>query len=92
MRNEEIRAKWNDGNPQVEVTVVDNLSTKYIHVAEAEGMHYTVSSTSIFDYMVGVVNDIDSIEFEEEYSSVAKAKDSAYIDSIRLADKIYKGM
>lgn len=79
----EIRGKSSFAGPgmrgyDAEARVEDQYgNTVYVHVNDYDMRHYTVSKTSIYDFMTGNAEDPEAV-FDEEYERLADAKKSAY--------------
>ena len=58
---------------------VDNGETVYVHINDYDGFrHYTVSKTSIYDFMTGESDTDPEAVFTEEYTSLKETKTSEY--------------
>lgn len=89
----EIRSKSSYAGPgmrgyDAEARVEDQYGNAvYVHVNEYDGRHYTVFKTSIYDFMTGKAEDPNAV-FEEEYSKLSDAKDSAYYKVFDTLNKV----
>ena len=93
----EIRSKSSYAGPgmrgyDAEARVEDQYGNEvFVHVNEYDGRHYTVSKTSIYDFMTGNAEDPNAI-FDEEYSKLSDAKDSAYYKVFDTLNKVITRM
>ena len=57
----------------------EDQSIVYVHINAYDMFrHYTVSKTSIYDFMTNATEEDPEAEFEEEYSSLKETQASAY--------------
>ena len=60
-------------------TRTDSGETLYVHINDYDSFrHYTVSKTSICDFMTGESAEDPDAKFTEEYTSLKETKDSEY--------------
>ena len=58
---------------------VDSGETVYIHINDYDSFrHYTVSKTSIYDFMTGASDTDPEAVFTEEYTSLKETRNSEY--------------
>ena len=94
----EIRGKVSYAGPgmkgyDAEARVEDEEWNKvYVHVNDYDGRHYTVSKTSVFDYMTGKESNFPEPVFDEEYRSLAEAKKSMYGKVFETLTKVVSRM
>ena len=93
----EIRAKSSYAGPgmrgyDAEARVEDQYGNAvYVHVNDYEIRHYTVSKTSIYDYMTGKAEEPHAV-FDEEYMKLSDAKESKYYKVFDTLTKVITRM
>ena len=60
----------------------------YVTVCDDEGLHYSVSKKSVYDYFINVTD--EPSELAEEYHSWQKAKKSKYIKYFEMLRNLRK--
>ena len=94
----EIRGKMSYAGPgmwgyDAEARVEDHKGENrvYVHVNDYEIRHYTVSKTSIYDYMTGKAEEPHAV-FDEEYMKLSDAKESKYYKVFDTLTKVITRM
>ena len=82
-----------DAELEIEELSGGQLVTLYIHANLYDGMHYSVSRQSMFDYMTGL-SDVDpgEIDFIEEYEDLDEIQNSKYKVYFEIADRLIKDL
>ena len=60
----------------------------YVHVNDYESRHYTVSKTSVYDFMTGKTDEDPNAVFDEEYDKLSDANESKFFRVFNTLDKV----
>lgn len=60
----------------------------YIHLNQYLNSHYTVSDCSMFDFVTGRTDELEQVDFIEEYDSLEETKASKFYEYFNLAQNI----
>lgn len=78
---------WN-----VEVAIRYKINEKikdlYVHISKNMTCRYTISESSIFDYVTGKVDELHNVDFIEEYDSFEETKNSKFYNYFKLAKEV----
>lgn len=94
----EIRGKSSYAGPgmrgyDAEARVEDQYGNAvYVHVNDYESRHYTVSKTSIYDYMTGKSEEDPNAVYDEEYEKLSDAKGSKFYKVFDTLNKVITRM
>ncbi|WP_295247269.1 hypothetical protein [uncultured Catenibacterium sp.] len=73
----------------VEITLKCNHAKElYIHLNQYLNSHYTVSDRSMFDFVTGRTDELEQVNFIEEYDSLEETKISKFYEYFNLAQNI----
>lgn len=79
-------------NAEAEV-INEDRHTVYVHANWADdGIMFTVSDTSIYDYMTGSVQEDPKAEFSEEYEGIEEAKGSKYYGVMTVLESMINAL
>ena len=90
----EIRSKSSFAGPgmrgyDAEARVEDLYGNDvYVHVNDYESRHYTVSKTSVYDFMTGKTDEDPNVVFDEEYDKLSDAKESKFFRVFNTLDNV----
>lgn len=73
-------------------TDTPNRDTVYVTVQEYDGQDFSVSTKSLFDFIIDEGNEPADGDFIEEFSELKKAKESAYAKVYEKLRKVIKMM
>lgn len=73
----------------VEITLKRSHAKElYIHLNQYLNSHYTVSDRSMFDFVTGRTDEVEQVDFIEEYDSLEETKTSRFYEYFNLAENI----
>ena len=73
----------------VEITLKRSHAKElYIHLNQYLNSHYTVSESSMFDFVTGRTDEFEQVNFIEEYDSLEETKTSKFYEYFNLAENI----
>lgn len=64
----------------------------YIHLNQYLNSHYTVSEGSMFDFVTGRTDELEQVNFIEEYNSLEETKTSKFYEYFNLAENIARNL